>query len=146
MAVQVHDHIHISADNNPPTANETYHVLQGTLDHAQEVSVTYERGITGLLHVHRLEDGVTAGVPIQFDADKETIIIRGTDAITKLDTLRALSGRRIYYVPSYHDDADLPSYTSRSVLVIQPGGVTNLDPMMSFWTVQVQIVDDSEVT
>lgn len=148
MAVQVHDHLHLDTANPPVTE---YYVLQGTLDHSQEVSVAYERGITGLLHIHRLEDGVTAGKPIQFDADKETIVLRGTDAIADLATLKSLAGRTVYMVPNYHDDADLgtwptSSYIVRCVLNIQPGGVTNVDPMMTMFTIQVGFTDHDKVT
>lgn len=148
MALQVTSHIHLDTAN-PPVAE--YYVLQGTLDHSQEVPVALERGITGLLHIHRLEDGVTAGVPIQFDADKETIILRGTTAITNLATLKALSGRTVYMVPNYHDDAAMGTwptsdYIIRCVFTIQPGGVTNLDPVMSFWTIQVEFTDHDKVT
>lgn len=153
MALLVADHIHIGL-NNPPTT--TYFAVQGGLDHSQEVPITYERGITGLLHIHRLEDGITAGKPIQFDADKLTIVLRGTNVMTDLTTLKGLSGQLLYYVPNYHDDDEdgggsllawpNSDYVKRCVLVIQPGSVTNTDPMMTMWSVQIELVDHDKVT
>ena len=145
MAIQVHDHIHLGT-NNPPTTE--YRVVQGTLDHSQEVPVMTERGVTGLLHIHTLEDG---GGIVRFDADRETVILRGTDAITDLDTLKALAGETVYYVPNYHDDAAMgtwstSAYIIRCVLIIPRGGITNVDPMMSFWTVQIELADHDKVT
>jgi len=145
MAVQVHDHIHLSTANPPVTE---YRVVQGTLDHSQEVPVIHERGVTGLLHVHKLEDA--AGI-VRFDADKETIILRGANAITDLDTLKALAGETVYMVPNYHDDAAMgtwptSAYIIRCVLTIPRGGITNVDPMMSFWTVQIELADHDKVT
>lgn len=145
MAVQVHDHIHLGT-NNPPTTE--YRVVQGTLDHSQEASVMTERGVTGLLHVHALENG--SGI-IRFDADRETVILRGANAITDLDTLKALSGEIVYYVPNYHDDAAMgtwptSNYIIRHVLTLTRGGLANIDPMMSFWTIQIELTDHDKVT
>lgn len=155
MTVAKNDHIHLDAiTTNPPTTE--YYVQHGTLDLAQEVAEAHERSITGLLHIHRIEDGVTAGKPIQFDADKETIILRGADVIADLATLQALAGQTVYWTRNYHDDDEdlggsldpwpTSAYVKRGILSIQAGGVRNVDPSLTFFTVQVNFTDHDKVT
>jgi len=153
MTVSTHDHIHIDTDNPPTT---TYYVQHGTLDMAQDVAVAHERSITGLLHVHRIENGVTAGVPVQFDSDDETLLLRGTTVMADLATLQALAGRQVYWTRNYHDDDEdgagsleeypTSSYVKRGILMIRTGGVKNLDPCLTFFTVQIEFVDSGTVT
>ncbi len=149
MTVAVHNHIHLD-DADPPTT--VYNVQQGTLDHTEEVAVAVERSITGLLHTHRIESA--SGVPLQFDADKYTIILHKSTAIADLATLKALAGQRVYVTTHYHDDDEngggslnpwaTSSYVKRAILQLQ--GITNVSPDYLFWTVQVSFVDDDVVT
>jgi len=153
MTVSVKDHIHLDTDDPPTTM---YYVQQGSLDQSQEVAVAYERSITGLLHIHRIEDGVTSGKPIQFDSDDETVILRGTDVMTQLATLQALAGQVVYWTRNYHDDDEDGAgslepwvdsiYVKRGVLNIQQGAVANIDPIQTFWTVKISFTDHDKVT
>lgn len=141
MALEIQDHIHLDV-SNPPTAE--YDAQQGTLDHTYETAVTFERSVLGKLHVHRIIDGID---PVQFEADSMTLIC----TLAQMNTLRALAGKRVYYVPNYHDDAALgtyptSSYIIRGLLIINRGGITNLDPPGTYWTVQISVVDDTQVT
>ncbi|HID61360.1 MAG TPA: hypothetical protein EYP49_01235 [Anaerolineae bacterium] len=104
------------------------------------VAVTTERSLTGKLHIHRLVDA--SGNPIQFCADRMTLLC----TLAEMQTVKALAGKTIYYVSNYHDDANLASYTITGVLVIQPGGITNIDPAGDWWRVNIEIVDDDAVT
>ncbi len=151
MTIAVHNHIHLNGTStDPPTT--TYNVQHGTLDHTEEVAVAVERSITGLLHTHRIESA--SGVPLQFDADKYTIILRGSSAVTDLVTLKALAGQRVYVTTHYHDDDEnggdslnpwaTSAYVKRAILQLQ--GITNVSPDYLFWTVQVSFIDDDVVT
>lgn len=141
MALITNDHIHIDTAN-PPIV--TYGMEHGTFDHSQQVAVAYERGITGKLHVHRLES--STGVPVKFDADKGTLFC----TLVEMNTIRGLAGQQVYYVEPYHDDDDMgtwptSAYIVRGILMVNPGAVTNLDPMCSLWSVQVEIADTDKV-
>jgi len=137
MAASIKDHIHLGVANPPVTE---YDVRHGTLDYTPNTAATYERGITGVLHIHRL---LTGSDPVQFEEDRETLIC----TLAQMLVVRALAGKRVYYVPSYHDDAALgtwstSAYIVRGLLVVSQGSITNMDPSGTYWTVQIQIIAD----
>lgn len=141
MTLQINDHCHLGTANPPVTE---YDVQMGTLDFTANTAVTFERGITGQLHTHRL---LTGSDPVQFDEDKEVLIC----TLAEMLVVKALAGQRVYYVPNYHDDDAIgtwstSSYIIRGLLIIAQGAITNLDPCGVYWTVQLQIVDDDKVT
>jgi hypothetical protein len=123
---------------NPPVV--TYNVLADSWDHTPNVMMANERSVTGKLHVHRIVDG--SGDPYQFEEDKVTIMA----TLAEMAVLRALIGKTVYYVCPYHDPDNLANYVVTTVLVINPGGVANVDPMCTYWRVTCEFLDDSTVT
>lgn len=141
MAVGIQSHIHLDTAN-PPVVE--YSAQMGSLDFTANTAVTFERGITGQLHTHRL---LTGSNPVQFDEDRETLIC----TLAEMLVVKALAGKRVYYVPNYHDDAAMgtwstSSYIIRGLLVIAQGAITNFDPSGEWWSIAIQIIDDDKVT
>jgi len=136
MAVQIHDHIHLGT-TTPPTAT-TYTVSHGSLDNTPGVAMYFERSFTGKLQVHRLLSGAE---PVTFQVDK----VRLKCTLAEMLAIRALAGKQCYYVPNYHDDvASVPQadYIYTCFISMPPGSITNLDPMSTWWWVNLSIVDD----
>ena len=146
MAVGIQDHIHLGTDN-PPT--NIYPVVDGTLDLTPGVQVAFDRGLTGVLHTHRLVDD--SGNPVQFCNDKMRLRL----TLAEMLVVKELIGKTVYYVPNYHDDVEDgdsldvwpdSDYVVRGVLMVQPGSLTNINAMCTHWLLAVEIVDDSAVT
>ena len=146
MAVGIQDHVHLGTDNPPTT---TYRVVHGTLDLTPGVQVAFDRGLTGVLHTHRLVDD--SGDPVQFCTDKMRLRL----SLSEMLTVKGLIGKTVYYVPNYHDDDEDSgsldvwpdsSYVVRGVLMVQPGSLTNINAMCTDWLLAIEIVDDSAVT
>lgn len=122
----------------PPTA--TYAVQHGAWDYAPEVLIASARSVTGKLHVHRVVNN--SGVPYQFSHDRITLL--GL-TLAQMLTVKGLAGKRVYYVPNYHDDAALTPYIITGYLIIGAGAIQNVDPMGTFWNIQGEILDDDTV-
>ena len=137
MTLAIQDHIYLDT-TNPPTA--TYPVVaEGGLDWTPLVSVVTERSLTGKLHIHRLVDG--SDNPVSFRSDRLRLIA----TLAQMLTLRGMSGKTVRYVPNYHDPDDLATYTHECVLVIPEGSISNIDPMCTYWFINVQLVDDEAI-
>ena len=137
MAASIQDHIHL--DTSTPPTTEYYVKWPEGWDYTPQLEVIYERGLTGKLLVHRLVDD--SGDPIQFDEDILTLTI----TLAEMITLRALAGKAMYYVPNLHDDASLSSYIETCYFDIRPG-MALIDPMGSYWSIQIQIHDNEAVS
>ena len=131
MAASIQNHCHLDTVN-PPVA--TYSVISGSWDVTLDVPLVMERGLTGLLHYHRILD--EGGDVVQFEGERFTIR-RAT--LAQMLTLRGLAGKVVYYVSPYHDEASLTVVSA--ILVVPRGGIVNLDPMGTLWNVQVELTD-----
>jgi len=136
MALEIQDHIYLDT-SNPPTA--TYPVAAEGLDWTPLVSVVTERSLTGKLHIHRLVDG--SDDPVSFRSDRLRLIA----TLAQMLVLRGMSGKTVYYVPNYHDPDNLANYTHESVLIIPEGSIANIDPMCTYWFMNVRLVDDEAI-
>ena len=137
MAASIQDHIHLDTDN-PPTTE--YDVMQGSWDHTPDVGLVVERGVTGYAHVHRLVDG--GGDPIQFQNERFTLL--GL-TLAQMLTIRALIGKTVYFNSNYHDPAAHAATVVTGVLIIEPGGIQNIDPSATVWNIQCKVEDTGAV-
>ena len=147
MAASILDHIHLDT-SDPPTT--TYAAAQDTWNSAPAVAVVHERGVTGVLHTHRLLSGVN---PVVFCADTMVLLL----SLAQMLVVKALAGKTIYFVSNYHDDDEDGAgslkawsagsvYVKRGVLALSAGSIMNLDPMGDWWSVHIEIVDSGTVT
>jgi hypothetical protein len=95
--------------------------------------------------VHRLVD--SGGDVVQFKTERGTI----RTGLTGMLALKALHGAQIYYVPHYHDPDVIGTYPTsdyviRGILLVQQGGMSNVDPPGTYWNVQFEVVDNGTVT
>lgn len=109
MAASWQNHVHLmtSAPDPAETTNEWTVMapnLKPTGMPEHYVIAAPRRAINGTLRAHVLQSG---GVPVLFTDYTPRIKV---DSMTNLDTLSALLGKTVYYVPAYHDPAAHGSY------------------------------------
>lgn len=133
MAAEIQDHIHLSTSTPPSTEYKVY--LEG-YDPSERTPLVLERAVTGKLHAHRLFSSGSVKHLVE-----HTLRLKLT--LAEKETIMSLAGRHVYYVPNYHDDADLSSYIVPCVLTTKPQGVRAVNAEGSHWIVVVTLVDDS---
>ena len=133
MAEQVYDTIRL--DNNLtgdlPTAE--YHVQLSGMEDRNAAAAAWERGLTGTLHVHRTMSG---GSPVTW----RDHVYRLTLTNAEYETLRDMIGKIVYFMPHRRDESDYASYRE-VVLIAGYQKESPLDPMETWWTLTVMLVD-----
>ncbi len=133
MTLKMQDHIHLDTVN-PPV--DEYKALFESYEPNEMPMVEIERSITGRLHPHRLID--SGGDVVQLNAHKLDIITAGT---TTKNTLVRMCGEIAYYVSNWHDDDVISDYVVPCV--VQLNGIATLNPIGEYWTVSIEILDNS---
>ena len=131
MTLGMQDHCHLYTGTASDTTYPVYH--DGYVPNL-DTPLMIERAITGKAHAHRL---FVAGEIKQFVAHTMRLKL----LLAEKETIVALAGKQVYYIPNYHDDDDLPSYIVPCYLRVD--GQQALNSVGSHWIVQVTFADNT---
>lgn len=141
MAVGTQDHIHLQGTDDRPwgapelVPAEIYDVAAAGYARVPRVYVAIEEALDGTPHVHRL---AVAGVPVQREDFTHALLMTHADLVQLLADV----GKNVDFVDSYHPDdgEDASAYIDEKVLSAV-ADIRNLDPMLTYYTVQIILED-----
>jgi len=140
MAPTVHDTILLSMTlDGGGLPNAGYHVHAEGLSDNDYGAIVAERGLTGLLHVHRATSG---GLVMQFRDYIYTLVL----TLAEYQAVTGLVGHICYFMPHYRDDAVPASY--RRIVLVHP--LADQRPMdtaqLQWWSLSVKLTDAASNT
>lgn len=135
MAPQLYATVRLDTDldGSGLPINEYKAIFEGAED-THDPAVTYDRSLTGHMHVHRLESGSETK---KFEGYRYTIWVTGQSERAQL---LADLGRVVYFMPNYRDESAAASY--RQVMLFESASSDNrVDPMETYFRLTIMLTE-----
>jgi len=137
MAESLQEHCHLGLVCPPTSSRFTVQNSGGASPPLVVASVN--RALSAKLHYHVLEDG---GEPVVLEEVPQIILL--LEGHTELETVTAMLGKTVYYVPNWHEDLSGSEPAFPNILKCKFSRITGMqrsDNMEQYWMVNIELHD-----